>query len=196
MRHTCIDSFSGAGGLSLGLTQAGFDVIYSFDNDPYSIDTQIINKKYFTHRAEVVDIRELNTSSLMSELNIKKGELTLFAGGPPCQGFSVQRIGENLDERNNYVFVYMQKMIEFSPKYFLMENVPGINGTRGKAILNDALAFAQRNGYYIHQKILDAQDYGVPQRRKRMIIVGERNDDSRLNFADRKGHHCTLTRAS
>lgn len=182
MRYTCIDSFSGAGGLSLGLSKAGFEILFSFDIDALSIKTQKLNTKYFNHEAVCADITQLNSKQLMKHLGIKRGELTLFAGGPPCQGFSIQRIGKDSDERNNLVFEFMKKVVDFLPKFFLMENVPGIAGKRGKEILEDALAFAEQNGYAIHKQILDAQDYGVPQRRKRLIIVGERNLNGKLSF--------------
>jgi DNA (cytosine-5)-methyltransferase 1 len=182
MKYTCIDSFSGAGGLSLGLTKAGFDILFSFDIDELSIKTQKQNTKYFNHTAESADISKLNSKLLMKQLGIKKGELTLFAGGPPCQGFSIQRIGEDIDVRNSLVFEYMKKAVEFLPQFFLMENVPGITGKRGKGILEEALSYAEKNGYFIHRKILDAQDYGVPQRRRRLIIVGERLQNGKPKF--------------
>ena len=182
MKYTCIDSFSGAGGLSLGLSKAGFDILFSFDIDELSIKTQKLNKKYFNHPAECTDISKIDSKLLMKQLGIKKGDLTLFAGGPPCQGFSVQRIGKDIDERNSLVFEYMKKVVDFFPKFFLMENVPGITGKRGKEILEEALSFAEKNGYHIHRKILDAQDYGVPQRRKRLIIIGERIDKTKPKF--------------
>jgi DNA (cytosine-5)-methyltransferase 1 len=174
MKYTCIDSFSGAGGLSLGLSKAGFDILFSFDTDALSIKTQKLNTKYFNHTAEITDITKINSKILMKQLGIKRGELTLFAGGPPCQGFSVQRIGADNDDRNNLVFEFMKKVVDFLPRFFLMENVPGITGKRGKEILEDAISFAAQNGYFIHRQILDAQNYGVPQRRKRLIIIGER----------------------
>lgn len=174
MRFTCVDAFSGAGGLSLGLAQAGFEILYSFDNDQKSIETQKINKKYFKHPAEQLDIRELDSKKLLKRLGLRKGDLTLFAGGPPCQGFSIQRIGNDDDDRNNLVFIYMEKVIELSPKFFLLENVPGIAGKRGSEILNQALQIASENGYYIHKQILDAQNFGVPQRRKRLFVIGEK----------------------
>lgn len=182
MKYSCIDSFSGAGGLSLGLSKAGFNLLYSFDHDNFSVETQNRNKKYFNHKIEKLDILDFSPSKVMETLGLKKKDLSLFAGGPPCQGFSVQRIGSDIDERNNFVFVFIEKMLELNPKFFLLENVPGINGKRGKKILEDALKFAQANGYYIHRKILDAQEYGVPQRRKRMIVVGERKDHEEPNF--------------
>jgi len=182
MKYTCIDSFSGAGGLSLGLSNAGFDILFSFDLDDLSIKTQKLNTKYFNHEAVCLDITKLNSKHLMKKLGIRRGELTLFAGGPPCQGFSIQRIGEDDDDRNNLIFEYMKKVVDFLPKCFLMENVPGITGKRGKKILEDAISFAEEHGYFIHRNILDAQDYGVPQRRRRLIIVGERLEKGNPKF--------------
>ena len=176
MKYTCIDSFSGAGGLSLGLSNSGFEVLFSFDNDQLSVNTQKNNAKYFKHEISCLDITTLKPKLLMKKLGLSRGELTLFAGGPPCQGFSIQRIGKDLDDRNSLVSVYIQNVIEFFPKFFLMENVPGITGKRGKEILEKALSIAEGKGYYIHKEILDAQNFGVPQRRKRLIIVGERLD--------------------
>jgi len=183
MNLTCIDGFSGAGGLSLGLSKAGFDLLYSFDIDKCSIDTQLLNEKYFSHSIQELDIREFDPIETMNRFEIKKGELALFAGGPPCQGFSIQRIGSDEDDRNNFVFVFIEKMIALSPKFFLLENVPGLNGKRGKKILEDALSHAERHGYYIHKKILNAQDYNVPQRRKRIIIVGEKKSSDEIKFS-------------
>lgn len=177
MRLTCIDAFCGAGGLSLGLSRAGFEVVYSFDIDPESIDTIKSNNAYFKHKAEVLDINNLDPKKIMSEFALEKGDLTLFAGGPPCQGFSIQRIGDDYDPRNELISVFIDKMIQFNPKFFLIENVPGITGRRGRENLNMALEIASKNGYFIHSQFLDAQYYGVPQRRKRLFVIGERSQD-------------------
>lgn len=175
--YKCIDSFCGAGGLCLGLTKAGFDVLFSFDIETKAIATIKANPKYFkNHRVEIRDIFDINPVELLESLNLKSGELDLLAGGPPCQGFSVQRIGADLDERNHLVEEYINKVIAIRPKMFLLENVPGIEGKRGKNILHSALAKVETSGYFIHEKILDAQDYGVPQRRRRVVIIGERKD--------------------
>jgi DNA (cytosine-5)-methyltransferase 1 len=179
---TYVDSFCGAGGLGLGLKNAGFDVIYSFDNDPKCISTQKLNPKYFSHQVECESITELKDGKLLNKLGLKKGELFLISGGPPCQGFSIQRIGSDQDDRNNLVIEYMTVVLELMPHYFLMENVPGINGKRGKEILEQALQMAKDAGYYIHQQTLDAQDYGVPQRRKRIFVIGERLDGREPTF--------------
>lgn len=176
-RYTCIDGFSGAGGLCLGLLLAGIDVLYSFDIDAKAIATINSNKKYFkSHKAEVRDIYTINPFELLESLNLESGQLDLLAGGPPCQGFSVQRRGEDVDQRNLLVADYINKVIAIRPKMFILENVPGIEGKRGKNILHEALSKVEDEGYFIHKKLLDAQDFGIPQRRKRVIIVGERKD--------------------
>ena len=193
-QYKCIDCFSGAGGLCLGLIKAGFDVLYSFDIDPNSIASINANPLYFKgHRAEVQDINNINPLELLKSFNLKPGELDLLAGGPPCQGFSVQRIGSDFDERNHLVEEYISKVIAVRPKMFILENVPGIEGKRGHDILHRALKQAEDNGYYIHEQILDAHDYGVPQRRRRVVIVGERCDHTQSLFQYPTPHTCKVT---
>lgn len=182
MIYTCIDSFSGAGGLSLGLIRAGYDVLLSFDNDPNSVKTQNLNSQYFQHPALLLDIEEALQGVLLQRLGLERGELFLLAGGPPCQGFSVQRVGEDDDVRNNLVLRYMSLVEELMPSYFLMENVLGITGKRGHRILKEAIQKASGLGYWVHKAALDAQDFGVPQRRKRVFVVGERQDGLLATF--------------
>lgn len=176
MEFSCIDSFCGAGGLGLGLQRAGFNILLSFDIDRLCIDTIKANTKYFNHPAEVADIANMLNGELLRKCNLKRGELFLLAGGPPCQGFSVQRRGSDIDERNTLVLKYGKLIDELYPMYFVMENVSGIAGKRGKTILAQLIESVEKIGYHVHVNLLDAQDYGVPQRRKRYIIIGERND--------------------
>lgn len=176
MRFTCVDSFSGAGGLSLGLSEAGLEVLLSFDIDKICIETLQSNPKYFTHAVLCEDIKNMLDGRLLDAIGLKQGELFLLAGGPPCQGFSVQRIGEDADSRNELVLLYGQLIGEVRPMFFVMENVSGIRGRRGKAILAQLIDRMESAGYNVHQQLIDAADYGVPQRRKRLILVGERDD--------------------
>lgn len=173
---TCVDSFCGAGGLGLGLQEAGFDIRLSFDIDELCIKTINSNKKYFDHPAMAADISDMLNGKALELCNMKRGELFLLAGGPPCQGFSIQRRGADVDQRNQLVFKYAQLVDELYPKYFVMENVTGIAGKRGKTILEQLIDELKGIGYTVHISLLNAQDYGVPQRRKRYIIVGERKD--------------------
>mgnify|MGYP003455561707 FL=1 len=124
MKFTCIDSFCGAGGLGLGLKRAGLDILLSFDIDPICINTINKNKNYFDHPAEAADIADMLGGNLLKKCNLKRGELFLLAGGPPCQGFSVQRRGSDIDSRNDLVLKYGQLIDELFPMYFVMENVP------------------------------------------------------------------------
>ena len=192
--YKCIDSFCGAGGLCLGMIKAGFDVLYSFDIEAKAIATIKANPKYFkNHKAETRDIYDVDPVELLESLNLKSGELDLLAGGPPCQGFSVQRIGADLDERNHLVEEYISKVIAIRPKMFILENVPGIEGKRGKNILHNALERVEGEGYFIHEKILDAQDYDVPQRRRRVVIIGERKDHVSPLFEYPEPHEHKIT---
>lgn len=175
-KFTCIDSFCGAGGLGLGLKQAGYNILLSFDIDQICIDTINANKKYFGHPAESADISDMLNGELLKKCNLGRGELFLLAGGPPCQGFSIQRRGSDIDKRNELVLKYGKLIEELYPMYFVMENVTGIAGKRGKTILQQLIEDVEKIGYTVHIKLLDAQDYGVPQRRKRYFIVGERKD--------------------
>ena len=176
VKYTCIDSFCGAGGLGLGLQQAGFDIRLSFDIDNRCIKTIEANKKYFSHPAFTADINDMLDGRALNICKMQRGELFLLAGGPPCQGFSVQRRGADEDPRNQLVFKYAQLVDELYPRYFVMENVSGIAGKRGKTILEELLDKLKNIGYSVHIKLLDAQNYGVAQRRKRYIIIGERSD--------------------
>ena len=192
--YKCIDSFCGAGGLCLGLIKAGFDILYSFDIEAKAIATIKANPKYFkNHKAEARDIYDVDPEELLGELNLKSGELDLLAGGPPCQGFSVQRIGADHDVRNHLVAEYISKVIAIRPKMFMLENVPGIEGKRGKTILHSTLAIVEDSGYFIHEKILDAQNYGVPQRRRRVVIIGERKDHETPLFEYPKPYEHKIT---
>ena len=174
--YTCIDSFCGAGGLGLGLQQAGFKLLLSFDINSLCIETIKSNINYFNHPAIAADIADMLNGALLKRCNLKRGELFLLAGGPPCQGFSIQRRGSDTDVRNELVLKYGKLIDEIFPKYFVMENVTGIAGKRGKTILQQLIEDVENIGYHVHVKLLDAQDFGVPQRRKRYIIIGQRTD--------------------
>ena len=195
MAYTLIDSFCGAGGLSLGLKKAGFANLLSFDNDPRCIETLLLNPEYFVHRFKLASIDDMLKGAIYEYVKEGDDEIFLLAGGPPCQGFSVQRIGKDEDVRNNLVIKFFELAEKIKPVYILMENVPGLTGIRGKQILDEALKFADSIGYWMHKKKLDAQFYGVPQRRTRVFLVGERKDTGfptfqfplpSLNVEDRK----------
>lgn len=175
-----IDLFSGCGGLTLGLKQAGFNVVGAVDNDPLAVET------YRANHPEVatwqVDIRELPALAMKRKLQIRKGEVDLLAGCPPCQGFSRMRTRngnrEIQDPRNDLVYEFLRFAKEFMPRAVMMENVPGLYNDLRVKILRREL---ENLGYHCECRILDAADYGVPQRRHRMILLAGRNGP--LDFA-------------
>ena len=182
-RLTAVDAFCGAGGLSLGLLDAGFHILLSFDIDPLCVKTLNENPDYIDHPVLEADVRTMLRGELLSLAGLQPGELDLLAGGPPCQGFSVQRtVGEDADERNLLVHDYGDLITETLPKFFLMENVVGLGGKRGRALLAEFEFRTSRLGYRIHKRTLDAQHYGVPQRRRRLILVGEYLDQAVCRF--------------
>jgi DNA (cytosine-5)-methyltransferase 1 len=173
-KFVAVDAFCGAGGLSLGLSAAGFNVALSFDLEPLCGEVFQRNKKYHKHKFLCSDVREMLKGRLLKIAGMKKGQVDLLAGGPPCQGFSIQRtIGKDHDPRNLLVDDYAGLILEVKPRFFILENVPGIGGHRGRVILEKFLKKMTYSGYHCHQNVLDAQDYGVPQRRRRVVVVGE-----------------------
>lgn len=108
----------------------------------------------------------------MNLAHLDKGELDLLAGGPPCQGFSLQRRGDRQDERNLLVLRYLEWIETMRPRAFLIENVAAIKSIRGSHLLKAVSEHAEALGYVMHSTILNAAEYGVPQRRRRAFIVG------------------------
>lgn len=166
-KPTFIDLFAGAGGLSIGLERAGFKLVAATDWDHWSCETLKAN-----HKDVVVkegDIIDIDLADFKNELNID--EIDLIVGGPPCQGFSQLGKREKSDPRNQLWKQYMRFVEYFKPKLFLMENVPQLLASDEYASIEEA---ARKLGYDIKAKVLHAVDYGVPQKRKRAIIIGSK----------------------
>ena len=169
MKPKAIDLFSGCGGLTLGLTQAGFHVVGAVEIDPLAVETYKAN-----HKRVVIwekDIRKISAFEVMERLNIWPGELDLLAGCPPCQGFSTMttlngRIGQ--DKQNDLVFQFLRFVRAMHPRAIMLENVPKLARNRRFKTLHVEL---QRLGYEVNHSVLNAADYGVPQRRRRLILV-------------------------
>lgn len=179
---TAIDCFCGAGGLSLGFEKAGFDVLYAFDLDATAIDTYRHNPNYHKGQAFVRDIYDVTKASIEDDLGHELGTVDVVIGGPPCQGFSVQRRGDNNDPRNHLVLEYCRFLMEIQPRFFVMENVGGLLSTRGRPFLEKFTQQLADMGYAIKIRKLTASDYGVPQSRKRVFIVGEKAADELPEF--------------
>lgn len=170
-----VSLFSGGGGLDLGLSWAGFNIKYANDTVTSYCQTLAYN---FPHCiAETKDIRTLTGQEIKEK--IKANSLALLAGGPPCQAFSIlgQR-GSFSDARGQLVFEYIRLVNELQPAAFLFENVPGLlTLNKGKDWQNLLLCFQEKTGYYIQPaQVLNAAKYGVPQIRKRVFVVGFRQN--------------------
>jgi DNA (cytosine-5)-methyltransferase 1 len=168
-RPVAAEAFCGAGGLSLGLRNAGFELRYAFDRDKCSITT--CTKNLGDH-AEVADAREVSGSDILQKTGV--ADLDLLAGGPPCQGFSKQKRGAHLgDTRNALVVEFLRLVDEVRPKAFVMENVAMMAQLRGRHLVERFHALA---GYELTGHFYLAADYGVAQTRERYILVGIRDD--------------------
>lgn len=166
-----IDLFSGCGGLTLGLKQAGFDVIGAVEIDPLAVETYKIN-----HPSTMVfeqDIRKLAVRRVMERLKLEKSAVHLLAACPPCQGFSTMRTlngGRAVHEpRNDLLFQFVRFARVLRPKAVMLENVPGLLADWRMNVFCRKL---EKLGYLCHQEVLNTADYGVPQRRRRMILLG------------------------
>ena len=170
-RPTAIDLFSGAGGMSLGFEQAGFDVVAAVDFDPVHAATHEYNFPYCP--VICADAADVTGAELLSTARLKREELDVLFGGPPCQGFSIIGKRSSRDPRNRGLMHFHRLLDELRPRCFVLENVPGIAslGTH----LERFIAQCRESGYnVVEPQILDAASYGVPQRRKRLFLYGLR----------------------
>ncbi|OPY73257.1 MAG: putative BsuMI modification methylase subunit YdiO [Syntrophorhabdus sp. PtaU1.Bin002] len=191
-RPTAVDLFCGCGGLTVGLKKAGFRILGAVDVDPLSVKT------YKANHPDVKlwekDIRELDPQELLDTLGLKKGGLDLLAGCPPCQGFSKMRTlngSVRVDDPRNDLLREFQRFAEaLRPRAVMMENVPGLaDDDRFDAFRRKLKKF----GYQGDHRILNAADYGVPQRRRRLIYLAGIGMD--IPFADKNGKQTTVKEA-
>jgi DNA (cytosine-5)-methyltransferase 1 len=176
----CVDLFAGAGGFSLAAKEAGIRVEAAVELNPKACETYRRNlvRRNGTRLYED-DILRLEPSSLTRHHFSSGKQCDIILGGPPCQGFSVHRTkGAGVDDpRNKLIHRYFDYVRELRPKLFLMENVPGILWDRHKNFLREFYQSGAQAGYDIQPPlILDARDYGIPQRRRRVFILGIRDD--------------------
>ena len=164
---TFIDLFCGAGGLSLGLILAGLEVLYAVDNDRDAVESYNHN---VARVAEERDVRSVTPGHIMQKCHGRRPDVV--AGGPPCQGFSLQNRHHRQDDpRNDLLQTFLSVVRGLRPKAFIMENVSALSSKRGKRNL-DAFCRRLNSMYDIKIEKLNAADYGVPQTRNRIIVVG------------------------
>jgi len=164
---TAVDLCCGAGGLTLGLKRAGFNVVAGVELYPE------IAKTYKANHPEVKllikNVREVTGEELFELTGLKS--IDLLAGCPPCQGFSkLTDKFHRIDPRNNLVLEMARLAQELSPKIVMMENVSGL-ATRGKPILDELVRRLERLGYIVNKEVLQLANYGVPQSRRRLVLL-------------------------
>ena len=168
---TVISTFAGGGGSSLGYHWAGFKELLAIDFDKNSCETLKAN---FDFPVWERDIKKVTVKEILDFCKIKKGELDILDGSPPCQGFSTAG-KRNLNDLRNDLFLDFVRLVEgLNPKVFLMENVSGMikGGYKGK--FNEILKTLKDTGYNVKVKLMNAMWYEVPQSRERLIFIGVR----------------------
>jgi len=172
MKPKAISLFCGAGGCSLGFKQAGYSILYANDKDAAAVETYKQNSPETVCSKE--DIDSLDFELILKKISIMPGEIDILIGGPPCQGFSTAGSRFWDDPRNHLLKSYINALRIIQPKWFLMENVEGLlTSNNGMYIYEAAKAFIDL-GYFIRVEKIYSQEYGIPQRRKRVLIVGNK----------------------
>ncbi|MGK7879810.1 MAG: DNA cytosine methyltransferase [Crocosphaera sp.] len=171
-RPIAVDLFAGVGGMTLGFEQAGFDVLASVEIDPIHCITHHYNFPFWTTicasatNITANEIRELST--------IKNQPIDVIFGGPPCQGFSLMGKRSLDDDRYSLVNHFIRLVLELQPEYFVIENVPGMTIGKHQLVLQEIFDEFSKNNYQVKTdyQILNAANYGVPQLRERLFILG------------------------
>lgn len=174
-----IDLFSGAGGLSKGFIDAGYDVIAGIDNDEVALETFVDN-----HNGAVGLNLDLSDPKSYDEIKktIGNKDVDVIIAGPPCQGFSLTGPRNFDDKRNKLYLAVIDTVKKFNPKAFIIENVPGMATLYKGEIKEEILKRLRTLGYNVECKVLLAADYGVPQMRRRLIFMGIREDIGEPRF--------------
>jgi DNA (cytosine-5)-methyltransferase 1 len=170
---TAIDLFCGAGGLSEGFRQAGFHVLAGNDFDKAAGETFAA-----THReAKFLPgaIQQYSAQDFLDAAGIAAGELDVLIGGPPCQGFSVYNHQRGLhDERSSLYLEYLRIVSGLQPKWVVLENVTGMTSAGGGGVVKEIIKGLRSLGYAVDSRILKAEEFGVPQERRRIIFIGNK----------------------
>lgn len=181
-RPIAVDLFAGAGGMTLGFEQAGFDVLAAVEIDPIHCATHEFNFPFCTVLCKSVE--QTTGEEIRQRSQIGEQEIDAVICGSPCQGFSL--MGKRIfdDPRNSLVFHFHRLVLELQPKFFVMENVRGITVGEHKQILKSLIDEFQACGYQVEAKyrILNAAKYGVPQARERLFLLGARKDINLPNY--------------
>jgi len=165
-KYNLVSFFSGGGGFDLGFKEAGFNILFSSDIMLDAKKTHDINwpdQKFLLENIENISM------NLIKDL-IGKNIVDIVIGGPPCQGFSNMGAKHGADPRNLLIDNYLKIISYINPKSVLIENVPGLKTKYKGTFYNKIISGLGKNGYKVYEKILNANDYGVPQLRNRIFI--------------------------
>lgn len=169
MKPKVIDLFAGVGGLSLGFEKAGFDVVLANEYDPSIAAAYQLNHK--NTRMIVGDITKIDLEGTFGKYI---GEIDVIIGGPPCQGFSQKGQRKTINDERNFLFKYYVKVVKLvKPTYFVMENVPNLLTAERGYFKKELRELFDSIGYELKMGVLNASDYGVPQNRRRAVIIGK-----------------------
>lgn len=169
MKPTVIDLFAGVGGLSLGFEMKGFQVLLANEYDESIAAAYMANHK--KTKMIVGDITKLDLDKTFGDY---KGKVDVIIGGPPCQGFSQKGQRKTIHDKRNFLFKYYVAVVKLvSPKYFVMENVPNLLTAEGGYFRKEIEELFNEMGYSLKYGVLNASDYGVPQNRRRAVIIGK-----------------------
>ena len=174
MKPKVIDLFAGVGGLSLGFENSGFDVVLANEYDPSIAAAYEENHK----RTKMIcgDITLLDLQKTFSDY---AGKVAVIIGGPPCQGFSQKGQRKTIHDERNFLFKYFVKVVELvRPRYFVMENVPNLLTAEGGYFRKEIEELFNSMGYQLKMGVLNASDYGVPQNRRRAVIIGKHGGEA------------------
>ncbi len=172
-RPTCVDLFAGAGGLAEGFRQAGWRILCAVDNEPYAAETFRLNFPDASFFEE--DISRLRPAKLLKDGGLRPGELDCLLGGPPCQSFSYNNHERSASNRRAKLFEQYLRIVEkLRPKTLVIENVPGMLTIGNGRIVSEIRTKLAELGYEADIKILFAEDFGVPQERRRVFVIATR----------------------
>ncbi|MDD7305398.1 DNA cytosine methyltransferase [Anaerococcus sp. AGMB00486] len=164
-----IDLFAGAGGLSLGFMDAGFEIVLANEIDKSIAESYIKN-----HPSTKMIIGDITKLDIYQNFIPYKNVVDVIIGGPPCQGFSQKGKRKTINDERNYLFQYFVKVVSIvKPKYFVMENVPNILTSENGLFIEEINELFSKIGYFLEYGVLNAYDFGVPQNRRRAIILGK-----------------------
>lgn len=167
-KYSMIALFAGAGGMDLGFKNAGFDIKWACDFNQDAVNTY---KNNIGDHIVLGDITTIKSDDIPGQEN----ELDLIIGGFPCQGFSIANKNRSMEDERNFLYLEMLRIInDKKPKFFVAENVKGLISMQKGQVIQMIIDDFKKIGYEVDYKLLNAADYGVPQARERVIIIGNR----------------------